>query len=192
MWPWEHLALGYIVYSLSSRALGAGPPNGGALAAVAIGSQFPDLVDKPLGWVFHVFSAGLSVAHSLLVAVPLSLLVIAIARTRRATALGVAFAVGYLVHLPADVVYPMLLGQEPKASFLLWPLVPAPTANPEAVLPYVEALFGAFLALLVSPQGMLYVGLELTLLLSALVLWIGDGGPGLRRVRLFVTPKRRR
>jgi hypothetical protein len=192
MWPWEHLAIGYIVYSLSSRVLGGRPPDAVVLLALAVGSQFPDLVDKPLGWVFHVFSAGVSVAHSLLIAVPLSVLVVAVARTRRATAVGVAFAVGYLLHLPADAVYPVMLGQDPKVGFLLWPLVPAPAANPEALLPYVEALLGAFLARLASPQGVLYVTAELTLLLFALVLWIGDGGPGLRRLQVFVTPEKRR
>ena len=49
MWPWEHLAIGYLAYSLLGRLAWRRPPTVGTAITVAFGTQFPDLVDKPLG-----------------------------------------------------------------------------------------------------------------------------------------------
>ena len=49
MWTWEHLAIGYLAYSLLSQLAWRRPPTVGAAITVAFGTQFPDLVDKPLG-----------------------------------------------------------------------------------------------------------------------------------------------
>ena len=49
MWPWEHLTIGYLAYSLLSRLAWRRPPTVGTAITVAFGTQFPDLVDKPLG-----------------------------------------------------------------------------------------------------------------------------------------------
>ena len=52
MLPWGHLAVGYLAYSLAVRVRSGGPPAGLAVAALAVGTQFPDLIDKPLvSWV---------------------------------------------------------------------------------------------------------------------------------------------
>jgi hypothetical protein len=179
MWPWEHLAIGYVAYSLLTRGRTGEPPSNAAAVAVAVGTQFPDLIDKPLGWVGHVTSAGLSVAHSALVAVPLSVVVVLVATRYERAAVGVAFAVGYLTHLPGDVFYPVLLGGEPKLWFLWWPFVDVPASNPRAVLPYVGDLFTVYRDAVTSRRGLYYLGLELVLLAGGALLWAIDRCPPL-------------
>ncbi|PSQ17916.1 hypothetical protein BRC99_00275 [Halobacteriales archaeon QS_7_69_60] len=68
MLPWGHLAVGYLAYSLAVRGRTGGPPAGLATAALAVGTQFPDLIDKPLvAWV-SLLPSGRSLGHSLLFA----------------------------------------------------------------------------------------------------------------------------
>jgi hypothetical protein len=187
MWPWEHAAIGYLVYSLSCRALGRRP---GQLATVAVllGTQFPDLVDKPLGWGIGLLPSGQSLAHSLLVAVPVSAVVLVVAAvwdrrhgpTRPRTTVAAAFAVGYLSHLPGDVVYSALLGRGLNTDFLLWPLVPAGRAAPVDTVNYIGELLAAFVSFLATPTGRLYLAGELGLLVLAVLVWRADGYPGVR------------
>ena len=65
MWPWGHLAVGYLVYSGLSRWRFGRLPGSVATLAVALGTQLPDLVDKPLAWTVNVLASGRSLAHSL-------------------------------------------------------------------------------------------------------------------------------
>jgi hypothetical protein len=179
MWPWEHLAVGYLCYSLLVRARGERPGGREALA-VAVGSQFPDLVDKPLGWVVGVTSTtGLTPTHSLFVAVPLSALVVLVGRWQGAGRVGLAFAVGYLSHLSADALYPVLLGEGLFTWFLFWPLTPVPTHGTAPPLATVRSLAETFVTFLGTPRGTLYVLGELALLAGAVLLWLRDGVPGL-------------
>jgi hypothetical protein len=140
-------------------------------------------VDKPLAWTFDVLPSGTSLAHSLLVAVPASLLAVAVARRAGRGRYGTAFAVGYLSHLPADVVYPALVGGTPKTAFLLWPLVPARVGDVPGFLPHFEDLAASFLGFLAGPQGAAYLAAELALVGGALALWLYDGAPGLEWLR---------
>ncbi|WP_436927185.1 metal-dependent hydrolase [Halosimplex amylolyticum] len=181
MWPWEHLAIGYLSYALASRVAWREPVTSGAAIAVAFGSQFPDLVDKPLGWWFGVLPGGTTLAHSLVTAVPLSLAVLAAGAVFGRERPALAFVVGYLSHLPADVLYPVVLGRGPKTWFLFWPFRPAPTTDPTAALPHVFELAAQFAAFLASPLGALYLLGELSLLAAAAWLWLRDGRPGLPR-----------
>ena len=179
MWPWEHLAIGYLTYSLLVR-LGSGTgPSAGAALAVAAGTQFPDLVDKPLGWGTSILPSGQSLAHSLLFALPVIVLVVVLARRFDRNAIGTAFGIGYLSHLPGDVFYPVLLGGEPRISPLLWPILPSGGSDPGAILAHVTDLFASFTTLLNTPAGTYYLLAEVTLLFAALLLWIADGTPGL-------------
>ena len=50
MWPWGHLAVAYLCYVLSIKLRGDGEQTLLTLVAVAVGSQFPDLIDKPFAW----------------------------------------------------------------------------------------------------------------------------------------------
>lgn len=179
MWPWEHLACGYLAFSLANRALGGEQPTGRHVAAVTLGTQFPDLVDKPLGWGTTLLPSGISLAHSLLFAVPLSLVVVAVARRAGAPGLGWAFAIGYVAHLPGDIVYPMVFGGPPRLAFLLWPLTETVASDPVPIYGYVLTLLARFLDLLATPAGRVYIVAELCLLGGAAVAWLLDGYPPL-------------
>jgi len=100
---------------------------------VFFGSQFPDLVDKPLAHVLGLIPSGRVFMHSLPFALPLSALVLAYAwRTRRLWT-GCVFVIAYLSHLFADN-HRVLFGQDPHIpNDLLWPFVP-PTPRPD--VPY--------------------------------------------------------
>lgn len=178
MWPWEHAAVGYIAYSLLARAFGRNPPGDAAAIAVIVGTQVPDLVDKPLAWWLGVLPAGRSLAHSLLFAVPVVLTGLVLTGWAGRKDVGVAFGVGYLLHLPGDVVYPILLGSEPAVGFLLYPLVPAESYATTGVVARVGNLAADFLTFLETPRGRQYLYAELALLLSTVALWAGDGWPG--------------
>ncbi|WP_336003505.1 metal-dependent hydrolase [Halorientalis halophila] len=183
MWPWEHAAVAYVGYSLALRAVGRDPPSDAAAVALLVGSQVPDLIDKPLAWWLDVLPAGRSLGHSLPFAIPVVVAVLVAARGRGRSAVGVAFAAGYLLHLPGDVVYPVMLGDGPELGFLLYPFVEAaPSAGPGGFekLAALVVGFGEFLR---TPRGTLYLLGELVLLALAVAAWAWDGlpGPGLFR-----------
>lgn len=179
MWPWEHLAVGYLAYSLWCRAVGRRGPQSDETLLLGFATQFPDLVDKPLGWSTTVLPDGTSLAHSLLVAVPLATLVLLVTRRYGRPGLGIAFALGYLLHLPADVVYPVLFGGQLNPEILLWPLIPSPPEPTVSLFGRTAELVALLLERLSTPAGFRYVVLEVLLLVTALVAWISDGVPGL-------------
>lgn len=183
MWPWEHLAVGYLAYSALVHLLARRRPAGDAVVALAVATQFPDLIDKPLAWSLDVLPSGASLAHSLAFALPVTLVAVALAARAGRRRVGAAFAVGYLLHLPADVLYPVLLGDGPKTAFLLWPFVPAPPSDVAGFLPHFEELVATFVAHLATPRGTVYLAGELALVGAALALYAYDGAPGLRWLR---------
>ena len=65
MLPWGHAALGYLFYTAYARLRYRHPPVGLSVYALGLGTQFPDLIDKPLAWHFAVLPSGRSLAHSL-------------------------------------------------------------------------------------------------------------------------------
>ncbi|HET7323033.1 MAG TPA: metal-dependent hydrolase [Halococcus sp.] len=187
MFPWGHIAVGYLCYSLLTHLRGR-TPTGISTVALVIGTQFPDLVDKPLSWSFDLLPAGVF-AHTVFVAIPVSVLVLVVGRRYARTELGVAFAVGYLSHLPADVLPSVIFSDDPSYWFLFWPVIPRPgvdVSNPIVgpgagaglltnaqyyFLDYVHDLLG-------SPQELLYVGAYLVLFGAIFALWLYDGHPG--------------
>ncbi len=181
MWPWEHLAVGYVCYSLLSHAAGK-RPRGWPVVALAIGTQFPDLVDKPLGWILGILPSGQSLAHSLLVAAPVVATVVLVGSLLGVRDSAVAFGVGYLSHLPADVAYPAFIGGSIRPGILFWPVVPAADSGTVELLEHLEHLLASYVSFLSSPAGALYLGAEIGLLLLTVVLWHVDGYPGLPRV----------
>ncbi|PSP55930.1 metal-dependent hydrolase [Halobacteriales archaeon QS_1_67_19] len=183
MWPWEHLVVGYLSYSLFVHARYGRAPGAAPVVAVAFGTQFPDLVDKPLAWTLGLLPTGTSLAHSLFVALALSGLAVAAGRAVDRPTVGLGFAAGYLSHLPADVLYPLLVGREPAITFLLWPLVSQPPV--EAGIGFgetVRVLFGKFAAAIARPDAAGYLGAELAALLVAAGVWVYDGLPPARRL----------
>lgn len=193
MWPWEHLAFGYLLYSGYVWVRHGEPPGDRPVVLLLFMTQFPDLVDKPLAWTFGVLPSGVSLAHSVLFAIPV-IVVVALVSTRfDAPELAPAAAIGYLSHLLGDVLYPVFLGGGVAVWYLFWPLVPQ-TPDPATTFVFqFQRLLGVFVEFLATPRGRLYLGLELLALGGTFALWLRDGRPGLAIVRWFlrlVRPRR--
>lgn len=174
MLPWEHVAVGYLLYSLVVHVRRGRRPTGLPVVVVGVASVLPDLVDKPLGWWLGVLPS-IGLGHSLFFAVGLVSFVWAFAGGRYATPL----AVGLITHLVGDVFYKAFVAGRLEWEFLLWPLVEAPASEGTAFLPELWYWLDYYVAFLASPQGVAYLGFEIALLGSALLLWIYDGFPGL-------------
>jgi hypothetical protein len=136
MFPWTHAAFGYLLFvALVGVFIVLGYRQRIArveLLAVVVGTQLPDLVDKPLAWWLGVLPAGRSLAHSLFVAVPLALVVLSVAWYRGYPMAGVAFGVGYASHLVGDSYVALYYWRPAEFAFLFWPVLPP--------YPYEEAV----------------------------------------------------
>lgn len=175
MWPLGHAAVAYLCYTGYCRAESR-LPQSLAVVALLIGSQTPDLVDKPLSWYLGVLPTGRSLAHSLLVVGPLIGVVYLLAKRSGRTEYGIAFSIGALAHLVADSL-PVLWG-DTGISYLLWPLL--------AVEPY-ESGPPSIIALFTESLGQPYFLAEFVLAGLAVVLWQRDGYPGLASIRRRLT-----
>lgn len=165
MWPWGHLAAGYLVYRLGRR-----PLDGLAAIALAFGTQIPDLIDKPFAWTIPLLPNGRSLSHSLLLIPPLLALVAYLADGRRRR-VAIALLSGYLVHLATDALYPLLEGEFHYVGFLGWPVIPpVEYENPPT----------GILQMFLSFELTLYNGFEILLFAAAVLAWLVDGKPGFR------------
>ncbi|MFC7071604.1 metal-dependent hydrolase [Halovenus rubra] len=164
-----HVAVAYLLYVGSTRIRSVGRPPAWPAVALCIGSQIPDLIDKPLGWYTGVLPTGRSLAHSLLFVVPLCLLVMGVLSLRDRSEYGVAFAVGAISHSLADSI-PVLWSSDATASFLLWPYLSVEPYEGSAPSP-VEML----LSTLTEP----YFLSQFVLFAVAVMVWRADGYPGL-------------
>jgi hypothetical protein len=170
MWPWGHAALGYLLYALYARVRTHDRPTGRGVIALLVGTQAPDLVDKPLAWYADVLPYGRSLAHSVLTGGPILLAVVLYLRHRGHRRLATAFAVGYLSHLVGDAYTFVLDGTYEHLAFLVWPLLPIPDVATE-----LEGLFAHLARLdaaVVYSDGVLLAA-------CAFVLWLHQGAPGL-------------
>ena len=165
MWPWGHLAVGYLLYRGIVRDR---VPDAKSVFALALGTQLPDLIDKPLAWTVTLLPNGRSLGHSLLVAVPVLIGVALLADGRRRRA-AFALGVGYLSHLGGDALYPALGRQWDHVGFLGWPAVPP--------IGYADESAG-ILAHLLNFELTITSGFELLLVSAAAVLWLVDRRPG--------------
>jgi hypothetical protein len=169
MWPWGHLAFGYILYSLGSRlAVGRPPQTLATVIALSVGTQFPDLVDKPLAWWLGVIPNGRSLAHSVFTFVLISVAAYLLARRiQRRVPVG-AFSFGYLSHIVGDALPAVIRNDAEGTLFFLWPLVPA------VEYPTGKSLFAHLANVELTPL------FAAQLLMAALVtgLWWVDGRPG--------------
>lgn len=176
MWPWAHAAVGYLIYSLFLRVRNGDRhvdskdvPAERAVLALAVGTQFPDLVDKPLAWYMPILPTGRSLAHSLLVAGVVIALVGWIAQHAGQGEAGTAFGVGYISHSLADGVHAAAHAEWADLSYLAWPVLPSPAyEGPQSVLARLAAL---------NPTPTFLF--ELVLTAAAIALWARQGYPGL-------------
>lgn len=171
MWPWGHAAVAYLLYSATSHARRDRTPDPVPAVAVGVGSQIPDLVDKPLAWWFSVLPTGRTFAHSLLVAVPIVLVLWWAFDGSRDVV--VALGVGWVSHTLVDVVPSLATGDWASARFPFWPVLSVPAYEAEQTL--TAHLLG------LDPNVQFVV--ELGVVLLALAVWRRDGYPGLDVVR---------
>jgi len=181
MWPWGHLAVGYLLYSLWRRRRGSLPAYP-EVVIVLFGTQFPDLVDKPLAWDLGVLPGGRTLAHSAITATLIIAVLYLVVAPRIGRAPVFAFSLGYLSHLVADLPFgDLAAGNLTFTTYLAWPLLPPP--------PYdgPKGFIAHFLAFRLGP----YEWFQFLLVGLALVLWYLDGFPGWAEFRVGVARLRR-
>lgn len=189
MFPWEHLALGYICWSVFAR-LAYNEPSGDWAALVAVfGSQFPDLLDKPLSWWLELFPSGYSIGHSIFLVPVFVGAVYVLARWRGRRRLAFAFGIPHLSHLVSDVFYPIVLMRGPALRRIIWPLGTREASRThlnaiELGLIYVRQTFAG----VASGEFLFLVVFEFVLLGVAFLLWWWDGFPGLFLGKWFGRP----
>ena len=174
---WTHVAVGYLLISLGSRYWLGEKPSSPPTFAVALGTLFPDLVDKPLALATSSIP-GRSLTHSVFTTASVLVLVWMWGRdhpTRRIVA--IAGGVGYLSHLGGDVVDYFVLDHG-TLRFLLWPVL-----SPESHIQTVSDLLQ-----LLNPTP--YVAVQTVITVLAVALWMRDGMPGVSVVRSHLSQRR--
>jgi hypothetical protein len=128
--------------------------------------------------VFAVLpSTGL--AHSVFTAIPLTLALLVVGYRRG----WFGVSVGFLLHLPGDVYYDVILGNEPSYHKVLWPLVSGDVQSNVDLLALLTRFFDRYAEFILSPAGLPYLLGEVALVGGAVVLWLIDGRPGLGVLR---------
>lgn len=187
MWPWEHVAFGYLAYSLFSHLVSREAPGDGEAVAIGLGSVLPDLIDKPLAWEFGVFPSGSALGHSVFFAGPLSLAAVAVAGWLGRTRAGLAFASAYLLHLAGDVLPAYAEHGTWYVDHLLWPVVVV--ESPREPGGFVDGFlrnFEPWAADVLSGDPTPYFATQLGMGVAAVLLWLYDGTPGQGWVRSCV------
>jgi hypothetical protein len=177
MWPWAHAALGYLCYTLYLRLRTQERPAGRPVLVLALATQLPDLVDKPLAWYVDVLPYGRTLAHSVLLGGVVAALISLLLRRQGYNPESVAFAVGYYSHLFGDAFGHLIGWNVADLAFLLWPVLPIPGVESE-----VEGLLNHLRDIEGSP--LFLFGLVLTIV--GLVAWYRDGTPGVRKLLALV------
>lgn len=168
MWPPGHLAVAYLLVRLNARVRGDGSVTAGTMLALALGSQLPDLIDKPLAWALALPS-GRTLGHSLLFVITGAVVCSLLASRFDRAELGTAVWIGVFSHVAGDAV-PVLWNSNAGLSFLLWPIV--------STTPYDEPFPGLW-ELVVNSASEPYLLFEIALVVVALLFWHRDGYPGL-------------
>lgn len=181
MWPWEHVVVAYLAYSVLSHIRRRESPRAGEVALVVLASLLPDLIDKPLAWSLHLVSTGYGPAHSLLFVLPaivaLSVRWWAVGRPWRA----VAFATGYLLHISGDLFFQSRYGTVDPSVFL-WPvLVYESTGEHAGFVTESMVRISGFASRLLAGDVSTYTTVQLGLMAVAVLLWVYDGAPVVRQ-----------
>lgn len=185
MWPWEHAIVGYLAYSVFCHVVYRESPGGLEAFAVVFVSVLPDLIDKPLAWEYGVFPSGYALGHSIFFAVALSLVVGLLAHQVSRPRAGLAFGVGYLLHLPSDVLDAYVREGVVQFELMLWPIETSQgSSHGQGFVAYFMQLFEGYQGDLLAGELSTYLWLQLGLGLFAFTLWLYDGAPVLRECLL--------
>lgn len=192
MWPWEHLALAYVLYSLVANVALRASPSARETIAVGVGSQVPDLVDKPLAWTFEITATGYSIGHSIFVAPFVCLAVYAVAARRGHPAIAGAFSLAYLSHPFADLLSQFLREPVVDLRTILWPIASPPPGSPGGFLDHFVRYFVRYVNQLLAGGPSLQIALQSLLGLAVVALWLSDGAPIAADVWRLVHPRKYR
>ena len=179
MWPWGHAAVGYLVYHVYCRYHRGERPQELPVVVLALGTQYPDLIDKPLAWTLDILPNGRSLGHSLFVVGVALTIVWYVASHFERESLATAFSTGVLTHLFGDALYPLVQGEFYYIGFLAWPLIPpVEYAGTQSILSHFRSI---------EPTST--VVFEFVLVLIAAVIWYWDRMPGVRTVLAAVSAR---
>ncbi|ELZ39195.1 hypothetical protein C463_17288 [Halorubrum californiense DSM 19288] len=148
--PVTHAAVAYLLYVAYAAVTTRRLPVRWALVPVAIGSQFPDLIDKPLAF-WGVIPYGRSLAHSVF-----SLVIVCGVVWWATRSLSVrfddrvpdslwrvtpaAFTIGYAAHLLGDSWQSLLRGDLFAVRFLAYPLFGVPRSASDSISPWLRVV----------------------------------------------------
>ena len=133
MRPIEHFIVALLPVLVVVIAVKRRLPSLQLIGVVFVGSQFPDLIDKPLALELGLIPTGRVFMHSLPTALPVLLVVAWYGWRTRRSHLSAGFIFAHLSHILADN-YRVLTGSEPSIPpDILWPLT---QATPRPALPY--------------------------------------------------------
>ncbi len=185
MWPWTHAAVGYLCYSIATRLTGR-RPTGGQTAIVLFGALVPDLIDKPLSWVFSVFPQGYAVGHAVVLAAPLGIAVLAAGNHYGYRSLAIAFVVGNWSHLLGDLLFGWLRSSPYALDRVLWPLVSLPPYD-RPVFVRLEEYVSVFTGFQTTGEALIVI-VGAVIVYATLGLWVLDGRPGIGPLKRIVEP----
>lgn len=134
MWPWGHAAVGYVVATSVMLFSRGRPLTTREVVVVVVGTQIPDLVDKPLAWVVPVLPSGRSLGHSVLIWAIVSAILLVVAYRKQHLRIASLLVLAYLVGILTDIPTAALGGDLSRATFLVWPILPPPTYDIEPSL----------------------------------------------------------
>ena len=137
VFPHEHLLVALLPVMAYVGVRDRRLPRRAVAFATAVGSQFPDLVDKPLAHQFGVLPSGRVFMHSLPFALPIAAGVLAYGQYTERPRVACAFVVAYLLHVIGDTYRSLLAGEMPPD--LLWPFV---AAQPRPIVPFWAGIDG--------------------------------------------------
>lgn len=131
MRPIEHLLIALLVVGCYVCIRDRRLPSLELTAVTFVGSQFPDLIDKPLALQLHVIPTGRVFMHSLPFAIPVALVVILYSWKTDRLRGGGAFVFAYASHIVTDNSQTLAAGE--VSNDLLWPFV---SATPRPPIPF--------------------------------------------------------
>ncbi len=180
MWPWTHLAFGYLSHSLATRFSLRRPPTDGPVLVALFASLLPDLVDKPLAWTFEVVATGYGPAHSVLVGAPLIFLIsMGLLWHAAWREHGLALVTGYSSHLVGDLLFQFFDDGEFVGAVILWPVAAAESESSAGALERVMYFLVHYVDAVLDGEATGYALLTLAILIGVTVLWLLDGKPGI-------------
>ena len=148
--PVTHAAVAYLLYVAYAAVTTRRLPARWALVPVAVGSQFPDLIDKPLAY-WGVLAYGRSLAHSVFSLVIVCGMVWWMLRSdtvpcgdllpdQLCRVAPAAFTIGYAAHLLGDAWRGLLSGDFVSVRFLVYPVFGVPRSSSDNIAPWVRIL----------------------------------------------------